>query len=108
MSDEKDENGNDVSEQATVLFVKALAARLQEDRGVIIHHDGKGYIVFKNVVNKTMGIQEDERFLTFEHGALVKTGVSEQMATHEVQQIEEPIEEVIDVVPGDPIRLSKN
>ena len=66
----------DDADFATGIFIKALAARLDVDQGVIVHHDDQGYIVYKNVKNKTLGIQEDERFLQYEHGTLVTTGVS--------------------------------
>lgn len=77
-----------LDEFATILFIKALSERLGEDQGVIIHHDERAFIVYKNTTNKTMGIQEDEQFFKYPNGTLVTTGISKQMANMEIEQTE--------------------
>jgi hypothetical protein len=88
-----------------LLYIKALAARLGDDQGVIIHHDDQGYIVYKNIKNKTLGIQEDERFLRYPHGQLVSTGVSQLEDTAEIveaEEVDEEAEEIFTRVKGGP------
>jgi len=91
----------------TAIFVKALSERLKEDQGVIVHHDGFGYIVYKNTANKTMGIQEDKQFLLYPHGSLVTTGVSQQMADMKVEAVEEEEEDEASPM-GNPVKVMKN
>ena len=76
------------SKLAEILYIKALSERLGTDQGVIIHHEDRGYIVYKNIANKTMGIQEDEQFLRYEHGTLVNTSVSKQDPTTTIEETE--------------------
>ena len=54
-----------------VLFVKAIVELLKNDEGIIIHHDGKGYAVYKNSVNGTVELCYDDEYLDQEHGQLI-------------------------------------
>jgi len=94
-----------------VIYIKALAGRLDEDQGVIVHHNETGFVVYKNTVNKTMGIQEDIRFLKYPHGTLVSTGVTKKMKEMEIEAIahgnEEEVHEIYTPV-GDPVKKMKN
>ena len=54
-----------------VLFVKAIVELLKNDEGIIIHHDGKGYAVYKNSVNDTVELCYNEEYLDLEHGQLM-------------------------------------
>lgn len=90
---------------AELLYIKALAARLGDDQGVIVHHDDQGYIVYKNIANKTLGVQEEERFLQYPHGQLVTTGVSKQeqyTLVEPTEEEEEDAQEIYTRVKGGP------
>jgi len=54
-----------------VLLVKAIVQLLKNDEGMIIHHDGKGFAVYKNSVNGTIEVCHDEEYLDQEHGQLI-------------------------------------
>jgi len=62
---------SEIEELGTVLFVKTISALLKDDEGVVIHHDDKGYVVFKNSVQGTISIMGDEDYLEMEHGTLI-------------------------------------
>ena len=50
------------------LFVQSLGYLLDENEGIIIHHEGEGYVVWKNPFNKTIEVLKDEDYLTVEDG----------------------------------------
>ena len=66
-----DLSGEDQDNLGIVLFVKALASLLKDDEGVIIHQDEKAYAVFKNSVEGTISVIEDDDYLEIEDGTLM-------------------------------------
>jgi len=50
-------------EIAFPLFVKALSALLKETEGIVIHHEGKGYIVYCG--KEQLHILEDADYLNY-------------------------------------------
>lgn len=66
-----DLSDEDVDNLGVVLFVKSLASVLKDDEGVIIHHDGKGYAVFKNSMENTISVIEDDDYLELEDGTMM-------------------------------------
>jgi hypothetical protein len=61
----------------TKLLNKALAARLHDDRGVVVHDGRRAFLVYKNVERQTLGIHEDKKFLDYPHGGLVTTFIDD-------------------------------
>ena len=95
----EDENGDNIVE---ILFVKAIVQLLKNDEGMIIHHDGKGYAVYKNSVNGTIELCIDEEYLDQEHGQLI-------WMHYDGSEAPEPAFEEIGVKVGDEYRqLSAN
>lgn len=54
-----------------VLFVKSLAMILKDDEGIIIHHEGKGYAVFRNSIQNTISVMEDDEYLDLDEGMMI-------------------------------------
>ena len=54
-----------------VLFVKSLAMILKDDEGIIIHHEGKGYAVFRNSRQNTISVMEDDEYLDLDEGMMI-------------------------------------
>jgi len=50
------------------LFVQALGYMFEENEGIIIHLDDKGYVVWKNPENETIEVMADDEYLQFESG----------------------------------------
>lgn len=61
----------------TKLLNKALAARLHDDRGVVVHDGRRAFLVYKNAERKTLGIHEDKKFQEYPHGGLVTITTAE-------------------------------
>lgn len=55
----------------------ALAARLHDERGVVVHDGRRSFLVYKNVERKTLGIHEDKKFAEYPHGGLVTISMDE-------------------------------
>lgn len=71
LTEDEIEELSEIEELGTVLFVKSLTCLLKDDEGVVIHHDDKGYVVFKNSVQETISIMGDDDYLEMEHGTLI-------------------------------------
>jgi len=66
-----DLSDEDVDNLGVVLFVKSLASLLKDDEGVIVHHNDKAYAVFKNSMEGTISVIEDEDYLKMDDGTLM-------------------------------------
>lgn len=60
-----------IEELADTLIVHALAALLKPDEGVILHHEGNGYVLFRNSEEEQIQLVEGEDFLKEAHGTLI-------------------------------------
>lgn len=69
MKEDDDERDiTDYSELGGILFVKALAAILRNDEGIIVHHEGKGYAVYHNSAESTIAVMIDDEYLKSDPG----------------------------------------
>ena len=56
---------------ANILIVRALAQLLKDDEGIVIHHEGDGYLIYNNSVQETITVVLDDDYLNIEHGKLI-------------------------------------
>ena len=50
------------------IFIKGLGQLLKEGEGVVVHFEGKGYIVHRD--SEMLHVLEDESYLTYPDGSL--------------------------------------
>ena len=71
IEEDDDLSQDDFEELGTVLFVRALASMLKPDEGIILHHEGHGYVVYSNSEYETISVIGDDDYLEIEHGTLM-------------------------------------
>ena len=63
---------NEIAEEdGTALLVKALAVMLKPDEGIVIHHEGEGFVIYNNSAESTISIIGDDDYLDIEPGTLI-------------------------------------
>ena len=65
------EDKQEAIDLSATLFVQVIASLLKDDEGMIVHHEGVGYVVFSNSADQQIQIMEDEEYLLISPGTLI-------------------------------------
>jgi hypothetical protein len=94
-------DGDDL-ETGTILLVEAVGYLLQDYEGIIIHHEGEGYCLWKNPADSRIEVIRDAEFLDFDSGC--KTWMHEEGSTAPMPGSEDNV--IGDVPRVDPKKLN--